>query len=213
MKNITFTPATKTLLGLSLVSVLSGCGAFGTKENGKKSQENNQKLTGEWKSNCSAFGWLGLTHKTDTLTFGALGDFDGATTAFVDDACSTPVTTLTQHGTYASLDASKSVEGATNINFTITSAAITAQSDDAAKMLNAASYCGITAWANGKAIDVMDKPCLGATHPSGEVLFDIYELSNGDDLLNFGKGSLFLDQDDANSRPTTLDESRAFIRQ
>jgi len=205
--------AGKWTITLATMMTISGCGAFKTKNKGEKAKENDKALTGEWKDGCIKGDWLGLTHEQADYKFSALGDFDHKTTLYRDDACKAADVTLAEHGTYASLGTSASVPNATDINFTVTKAEVTPQSDDAAKLLNDASYCGITAWQKGHAEDVVGKSCLGKDHAKGEVSFDVYRIDNDGRRLTLGKDSLFLGKSDAGSRPGKLDDSRIFDKQ
>ena len=197
---------------LAIATANAGCGMFSTKSKGEKGRENDSDLAGEWQGGCSKFDWFGFSYHKDAMKFSAVGDFDKVTTLFGDAGCAAPMGTLSEYGTYAALGSSSSVTDAQDINFTIVQAKVSADSDDAVKLLNAVSYCGISAWQKGQATDVLGKSCGGVNHPKGQVTFDVYRVDNGGKRLQIGKDSLFVDKSDVNSRPSKLDESRAFTK-
>ena len=190
-----------------------GCGMLSTKNKGKKASENDQRLIGEWLDTCNKMDWLGFAYQQQTLRFSALGDFDRDVTLFKDSTCANPIGKLSEHGTYASLGNSSNAPDAKDINFTVTEVTMSAETDDAISLLNSASYCGISDWKKGNPTDILGKSCTGMTRAKGDVVFDIYRVdTNGKRLIN-GKGSLFLDKTDMRSRPSSLDENRAFRKQ
>ena len=89
---------------------------------------------------------------------------------------------------------------------------MTADTDDAATLLNNISYCGIQTWKKGEVNDVLGKTCVGATHAVGEVVFDLYRVDMDGKRLNTGKGSLFLNKTEAGARPETHDESHTYTK-
>ena len=198
-------------IALIATATVTGCGAFKTKNHGQKAQETDNALSGVWNGTCTKADWLGISHQKAQLTFGALGDFDQTTTLYSDAGCTQPVAALTEHGTYASLGASKTAQNANDINFTTTAYSVTPKSDDAVKLMNGASYCGVNNWANGQATDVLGKTCLGQTYANGDVTFDVYHVDNNQ--LTLGKSSLFLTKSSASTRPSQLDSSNVFTKQ
>ena len=201
------------LIFLTIVPITAGCGMFSTKNKGEKARENDNALTGQWRNGCSKLDWLGFAYHQETLKFSAIGDCDRVTTLFSDSSCTNATATLSERGTYASLGASRVAAGAQDINFTVTQATVTADSDDAVSLLNNASYCGISTWQKNQAVDVMGKTCDGSNHPKGEVIFDVYRVDNDSKRLETGKGTLFVDKSDANSRPGKLDDAHPYLRQ
>jgi hypothetical protein len=102
------------------------------------------------------------------------------------------------------------VNNAHDINFTITGASLTPLSDDGAAALNKSNYCNTNDWKKDHAVDLLGRDCIGANHPKGEVVFDIYKLDQDGKRLMTGKSSLFLDKSDAQARPEALDGANAF---
>jgi hypothetical protein len=196
----------------ALLILASGCGILQTKNKGQKSRENDSALSGKWENACSKLDWLGFSYHRTSLSFSSLGDFDKTTNLYSDDNCTAATATLTEHGTYSSLGDAQAGSGSQNINYTISEASVTAVSDSAVRLFNAVSYCGISSWQVGQATDVLDKPCAGAQHAKGAVIFDIYKVDNNGDRLTTGKGSFFLDKSDASSRPSKLDEVYVFTK-
>ena len=199
------------ILSFGITSV--GCGMLSTKNKGKKASENDQKLVGEWRDTCNKMDWLGFAYQQQTLRFSALGDFDRDVTLFKDSNCSNPLGKLSEHGTYASLGNSSETPDTKDINFTVTEATMSAEVDDAVSLLNSASYCGISEWKKGNPTDILGKSCAGIQRAKGDVVFDIYRVDTNGKRLISGKGSLFLDKTDTSSRPSSLDENRAFRKQ
>lgn len=189
-----------------------GCGAFGTKKKGQKVRENDNALTGTWQNSCTKMDWLGFSYNQVSFKFSVLGDFEKTTSLFDDESCSTRIGALSESGTYAALGDAASTPQAKDINLTISEAKITADSDQAVKLLNAAAYCGISEWQKGQASDVLNKDCIGFRHAKGKVVFDIYKVDQDNHRLAVGKSSLFLDKSGAESRPQNLDEINVFIK-
>lgn len=213
MKKVNFKKTKIFATTLTIGVVLSACGAFGTKEKGRKAKETDTSLAGEWRGTCNKLDWLGLTSNRQVLTFSAVGDFDRVTTVYSDNACNLSGATVTERGTVATLGKSNFVADAKDINFTVSTATIAPANDDSAKSLNTVSYCGRTDWQKDVTVDVLGKECLGKNHAKGEVNFDIYRLDGDKKLLTFGKGSIWLDKSDASTRPTELDETKVFEKQ
>ena len=203
---------TAALATLALASATVGCGAFGTKNKGQKGRENDNALAGKWQNSCSKMDWLGFSYNQVTFNFSGLGDFDKTTTLFSDANCATAIGSLTENGTYAALGDSPALTGAQNINFTISEAKVSADTDTAVNLFNGVSYCGISSWQKGQATDVLDKPCVGFQHPKGAVIFDVYKVDQDGKRLQTGKGSLFLDKSEASARPSKLDETNVFTK-
>jgi len=202
-------------MSVSLVTIgilTSACGAFSTKNKGQKTQENDRQLAGQWQDSCTKKDWLGFTYQRQTFQFSAIGDFDRTTTLYSDEGCATALSTLLEHGTYASLGESAAAPGARDINLTITEASLKPQTDDGAKLLNDVSYCDVTTWERDKDVSVLGKNCAGTTHPSGEVVFDLYRIENEGKHLVTGKGSLWVDKSEASSRPESLDLEHVYIK-
>lgn len=199
-------------LMLAFGVVAAGCGAFETKKKGQKARENDSSLNGTWQNSCTKMDWLGFTYYRVTYKFSALGDFDKTTSLFADASCAEAIGSLSESGTYAALGDAADTAQAKDINFTISEAKISADTDQAVKLLNAAAYCGISDWQKGRATDVLDKPCVGFQHVKGKVIFDIYKVDQNDKRLETGKGSIFLDKGDVSSRPKSLDEANTFFK-
>lgn len=201
----------KTLaLGASFVMV-AACGAFDTKDSGRKADEVDSELNGTWSSACLDTSFVGLTQSRETFAFSGLADFDKTTEIFTD-ACNTQAASLLVTGTYAKTGDADVVDGAKNINFTITGAALTPKTDDTARLLNRASYCGVTDWARDQEVDILGKDCAGESYANGDVVFDIYKV--GDEELRFGQsGLIFFDGSNASDRPRELSDERIFSKQ
>jgi hypothetical protein len=197
---------------VTIVAISGGCGMFSTKNKGQKARENDSQLAGQWQAECAKKDWLGFSYQRQTFQFSVVGDFDRTTALFSDEGCVTALTTLIEHGTYASLGESSAVAGSREINLTITQASIKPHTDDGAKLLNDVGYCDITTWERDRSDDVLGKNCAGTTHPSGEVVFDIYSIEDGGKRLLTGKGSLWVDKSEANLRPTKLDDVRVYTK-
>ncbi len=193
-------------------SITSGCGVFSSEKSGKKLEENDRKLAGEWQGACTKQDWFGFAYQQQTLRFSSVGDFDRATAMYSDQQCREAVGTLEEHGTYAALGESKTAKGAHDINFTISSATVRPQSTSAAGEFNSKQYCGFDNWQRDQPKDVLGRECAGVKHPNGEVVYDIYRLENEDKRLLTGKGSIFFCADDAASRPTKLNDEQTYTR-
>jgi len=204
--------ASRVFLSVTLLTVLYGCGKLDPTINLEKSQSSGSGLTGAWQDGCSSLNWLGFSREKIDLRLGTIGDFHQSTAVFNDDACATPIATLEQQGTYTALATSQSTDSASRIDFALTTAKVTAHTDEVVEILNAASYCGVQTWVKGAPIDVIDKVCLGTGHPKGQISLDIYRLADQGQELTFGRDSLFLDKVAGGSRPVQLDGSRTFVR-
>lgn len=193
---------------------LSGCGAFDTEKKGSKAGENEPELTGSWKSGCMTADFLKLTHETTTLTYSVLGDFDRVVMLHADDQCASPSVEFKVVGTYDAVGEAQSVEGgAENINYTVHEARLAAKSDDAAKLLSAAKYCGVTDWKVDEEVDIAGKDCLGESLDKGEVVFDIFRLQDDGKTLLVGDTLLWFDATDADDRPTQLATDYPYTKQ
>ena len=192
---------------------IAGCGMLSTKNKGEKAQQNDNSLAGEWRAGCNKFDWFGFSYQQEVLKFSVVGDFDKVTSFYSDSTCAEPMGNLSEHGTYAALGSASSAEGARDINFTVTQVSVTADSEDAVKLLNAGSYCGISAWQKGQKTDILGKSCGGMNHPSGEGVFDVYRVDSDGKRLQTGRGSLFTgNRSDANSRPGKLDDTHVYSK-
>ncbi len=197
---------------LVVASLSSGCGAFSSKKSGKKLEENDQQLAGEWLGKCLKKDWFGFSYQQQKLNFSSIGDFDRATMIYSDQACKDAVGTLEEHGTYAVLGDSPAASGARDINMTITSATVKPQNNKATDEYNNKKYCGIDNWQLDQSQDVLGKACDGVSHPNGEVIFDIYRLEDENKGLKTGKSSILFGGNDAASRPTKLNEDQVYTR-
>lgn len=207
----------KTIGGIGALAFLCAsvvsCGRNKTQSKGEKLRQNDFSLDGTWRNECTKFDWLGLTHEKTTFKFSSLGDFDKVTTIYSDEACTVGAAQLVERGTYASLDKAPNVPEATDINFTLVAANLTVTNEDTAKLVNTASYCEFSKWSVGATVDVLGKKCLGQSHTSGDVVFDIYRLDNTKKHLTFGKNQIFLDNNTAASRPDRLNSERVFTKE
>jgi hypothetical protein len=199
-------------LMLAFGVVVAGCGAFSTKKKGQKARENDNALTGTWQNSCTKMDWLGFTYNQVTFKFSVLGDFEKTTSLYDNESCTSAIGSLSESGTYAALGDAAATPQAKDINFTISEAKISADTDQAIKLLNTGAYCGISDWQKGQATDVLDKPCVGFQHTKGKVIFDIYKVDQDNKRLETGKGSIFLDKGDADARPKDLDETNVFVK-
>jgi hypothetical protein len=189
-----------------------GCGMFTSEKSGKKLEENDRKLAGEWEGACVQQDWFGFAYQQQTLRFSSIGDFDRTTALYSDQQCHEAVGILVERGTYAALGESKTAEGAHDINLTISAATVRPQSSESADQFNEKKYCGINDWQRDQAKDVLGRECSGVSHPNGEVVYDIYRLENEGSRLLTGKGSIFESGNDAASRPTRLNDKQTFKR-
>ena len=183
---------------------------FKTEKSGKKLQENDRNLAGEWEGTCLQQDWLGYSFQRQVLRFSSIGDFDRSTALFTDELCQDAVGTLAEQGTYAVLGASKVVAGATDINLTISAANVRPQSVKSVEDFNERQYCGFNDWQQNQVRDVLGRECDGVSHANGEVVFDIYRIDNS--TLLTGKGSIFENLGEATGRPTALDPKKTFAR-
>lgn len=209
---------TKHSLGkIGLIALLcvpmANCGRSSTKSKGEKLRQNDFSLSGTWSSECGKSDWLGLTHEKTTFKFSPLGDYDKITTLYSDAECKQGASKLVERGTYASLGKTANVPEATDINFTLVAADMTALSDQSVKLMNTASYCEKSDWKVGESADVLGKKCLGISLAGGKVIFDIYRFSKDKKQLTFGRDQIFLDKSDAQSRPDRLNGERIFNKE
>jgi hypothetical protein len=200
---------TQTIL---VATLAGGCGMFKTEKSGKKLQENDRNLAGEWEGSCIQQDWLGFAYQQQALKFSSIGDFDRTTSFFSDQLCQESVGILGEHGTYASLGESKALAGAADINLTISAATVRPQTTESAEDFNQKEYCGFNDWQRDQVRDVLGRDCDGVSHANGEVVFDIYRLDNDGALLVTGKGSIFESGSVASSRPSSLNEKQPFKR-
>ena len=201
-------------IALITLPTLAGCGAFKTSDSGQKGDQVNPQLAAEWDSNCAAIGFMGFASKASILTIGAIGDFDRETQVFSAAGCASGDQALSMKvsGTYDIVgDANIAGEAAKNINFTVNTASLTPTSQHAVDLLNAASYCGVTAWQTGTAVDIAGKDCAGESLKQGAVVFDVYEQA-GNDVIYFGNAPMWFDRTSSGDRPTALDKSVTFSR-
>lgn len=197
------------LITLSLFFV-TGCGIFDTKDKGKKIQQNDSEIAGKWQSNCVGAETLELTHTQREYNFNAIGDFDKTERFYANKSCSNPGFTYQISGTYAALGSHHDNNEIKQVNFTVDKAVVTVNSKGAVDLLNDASLCGKSDWAVGSETDITGKNCAGFSVKKGDVVFDVYDLQDGN--LYFGQKFFFLSSDDADSRPDSISEDVVFKR-
>jgi hypothetical protein len=169
----------------------------------------SMSLSGDWETTCRKQDWFDLSQVMERYIFKGGNTFEQTVRVFKDDCQETQITVKIA-GKYDTLGAAKGEPYALNINFTVTSASLTAVSEDAVKMLNTLSYCGVKDWKTDKKIDLVDRGCTGLNYRSGEVIFDIYRRDG--DRLYFGRNLFYLARESAADRPANIDERRIFFK-
>lgn len=199
------------ILGLGLVLGTLGCGAKSTSESGRKADEIDTNLAGSWQTACNSADWLGMVKSQSTYGFSAVGDFDKSSSYYTDN-CVQSSFEVALKGTTSSLGDSKSVAGAKDINFTITTATLTSKTDNATTLLNAGTgYCGKKDWKTGEKTDILGKDCAGGSYKNGAVIFDVYKIEKS--ILTLGKsGMIWGTKKAADQRPTELDVANPYLK-
>lgn len=197
----------KFLFAASILALISGCGAFDTKEKGSKADENDQTLTGVWHSDCVANSRLDLSHAKYRVAFSAVGDFDKTESMFGGEGCTAEKLNVRLIGTYAEVGDAAVGNEVNNINFTVKQVSVSIVDADYVDVANGLKICGKEDWVKDTAIDVTGVSCAGSTLNSGDVLFDVYKV---DSEAWFGHQSLFMSEDDADARPDNIDTSITF---
>jgi hypothetical protein len=203
-----------TLWTVGAAALATSCGSVGDddKKSGKKIEETDTDLAGEWENSCTKADLFGINYNKTEVKFSPVGDFERETTLYSDEGCATPVGKMKETGTYAALGSSATVDGARDLNLTVSGAKLTAITQDAADKLNTARYCGVTNWTAGQEVDVLGKECLGLTRNNGDVVFDIYRVDQDNKRLTLGKPSLFFDKQRADARPEKLDDTNTYSK-
>ncbi len=211
---MTFSKIFLTTAALSTVA-LAGCGSMDTKAKDSKDSKGGvaPELVGTWKTACIEADFLGMNKKTDAVDYNAAGQFNHVTTLASDDSCGSAALVLGVSGNFEVTGDDAHVDGgAKDINYTIHGASLTPYSDGAVKALTLASYCGVTDWSAGKAVDIASRDCLGEKLESGQALFDIYRLSD-DKALLLGDAMVWFDKSDSKDRPTKIATDRPYLKQ
>jgi hypothetical protein len=201
----------------ALAATLAACGgSTGSKgDAGRKIDEIDTSLTGNWLSNCVQKGPLGIipiASERELMQFGvAQGDITKTIHRFDDTACNNALYDQDIVGTYSLVGDSTTAAGAQNVNINIHSTTIKPATEAAAGKLNEAKFCGATDWANGVAKDVTGADCGGKKFSQGDVVFDLVKRDH--DTLFLGKASFFNDGTSAGERPTALDTDHPLAKQ
>lgn len=196
---------------LVIAACLSACGK--TDDTADKAKQTDTNLAGTWNLACANKDFAGVTHQSDSYNFSLLGDFDRSVKLFNSDGCTTQLAHIDSSGTTDSLGNSQKVDGAKDINFTVTQMEATVDDAEFAKTLNTIKYCGKEDWQVGAAFDMFGKDCAGEKMDKGEVIFQIYKIHDDQLFLGSPVTALWLDGNDASNRPSHLDENRGLAKQ
>jgi hypothetical protein len=199
---------TTATVGCFVAVAVAGCGAFETKKKGGKADEIETELTGTWRQECIGVDFLEIANKKDAYTFSALGDFERKLELYSGDNCEDLQGTLRSSGTYSVVGDAEDVDDAQNLNFTVREMTLEPESDDLARALSAAKYCGVKDWSVDKEVSLVSRDCAGESVDEGEVVFDIYNVE--DDVLYLGNANKWFDKTDASDRPDELDTDHPF---
>ena len=201
----------KTTVGIFFVICLAGGFTAGCgKKKDDKTTQTSLKLTGAWNAPCKKEDWFNFTQVKERYHFTPLGGFHKTTEVMKDD-CATSELAMKIGGTYDSLGGAQDVPGATNINFTISSASLTPNTNEMVDILNKTKFCSISDWAAGKEQDILGKKCSGMDYTKGQVVYDIYKEDGN--RLTFGRRDLFLVGGSSDHRPSKLDQDTLYVRE
>ena len=199
---------TSFILILSLLTV--GC-TDTTKEDLQSFLQNSVSLDGgTWKTSCLI---IDGTYQKYTASFS--GSTYSETTTVYSDLCVTPQMEIRESGTY-------SVAGSPNtyatIDRSVSALSMTARTATMAQSFNSVSYCGVSSWAAGSAVDLINKSCDGQAMPTmGQYYYDIYFIEsvagNNPGALHFGNRGGINDGLTVAKRPTSFLVQPAFYKQ
>ncbi len=183
-----------------------------TTETGQKLNATPGELQGKWQSTCFPSNALEATYTQREYIFSAVGDFDKYERFFKDEGCTQQIGEYKVIGTVEAKGKASDAQDpeAEQLNLTVNNALFTVVDGNSVSLFNGLKLCGKSDWKGSEEVKVLDLNCLGSTVRKGDVIFDIYDVKDGQ--LYLGQSSLFLTQDSANTRPTALDAEVPFSK-
>ncbi len=196
------------IMGLSFMFV--GCGK--AKEKVGEALDRDVDIVGTWRTDNTEVGLVdALPNAERSFDFGATGNFSRVEKFCDDDKCSNGEGFVYElEGSYETKGESKENNEVKVINFTVDHAYITVKNELAVDAFAAIELCGIKNWEENlnKKVEITDKSCAGFNVKKGDVVVDVYDVS--DKKLFLGKALSFSLRDDSDDRPTDVDRDLVY---
>jgi hypothetical protein len=196
------------LSALSL-SGLAACGKLSDAIQSTDQAVSAHELQHSFKDSCSKNIALTAIGSSEFETYQFSGNSVTKTDEYFSSGdCTTPAVMVVYNGTFEKKDQVQ--QNTYQINATFTTVTVTPQDDQGKTLLNTLSFCGITNWTTGTAVDLSAQAGVGlcSLDKLPKSVFDIYSVDNN--VLYLGKGS---DKSTADRRPTDVDRSNGYTQQ
>jgi hypothetical protein len=203
----------KVLLMAAALGLTTACGLFETEKRGKKSEENEPDIAGNWTSNCIKSPGLGVPMARAEYSFNAIGDFDKTENFYAGETCDSPIVTGIVSGTYDAKGKHPDNDDVKMINLTVDEVFVTANTDEGVETLNRIKFCGKDNWEVGEDVEVTGEDCGPYSFNKGDVVYDVYDVKE-EDKLYFGKSlALTEEEEDPAERPKDINTNVVFIQE